>query len=159
MGHGEQHPVKGVSDMSRIEETVEIKRPTDKVFVYVTDAKTWSKWNVAMIDAEQTSPGPVAVGTTYLGANKVMGRRMPWTAKVTEYAANKKLVSTISSGSTLIDERFALDSAGGGTKLTEVYDVKIGGFLKLFAPMIISTMRKEMKANLGSLKRILETET
>ena len=40
--------------MARIEETVEIKRPADKVYVYVVDAKSWPKWHSAMPEAEQT---------------------------------------------------------------------------------------------------------
>lgn len=54
--------------MARIEETVEIKRPTDKVFVYVTDAKSWPKWHLTMLEAGQTSPGQIGIGTTFRGA-------------------------------------------------------------------------------------------
>jgi hypothetical protein len=45
-----------------------------------------------------------------------------------------------------------------GTKVTQVYDMKAGGFLKLFAPMMTSSMRKEMKKNLSNLKSILEVQ-
>ena len=145
--------------MARIEETVEIKRPTDKVFLYVTEAKSWPKWHSSMLGAEQTSSGQLGVGTTFRGANKVMGRRMPWNSKVTEYVANKRWGETISSGSTLIEEQLTFDSAGAGTKFNQVYDIKVGGFLKLLAPMVISSMRKEMKANLSTLKSILEAQT
>ena len=43
--------------MVRIEENVEIKRPIDQVFAYVTDAKKWSRWDLALLESEQTSPG------------------------------------------------------------------------------------------------------
>ncbi len=143
--------------MAIIEETVEIKRPVDKVFTYVADAKNWPKWNMALLEAEQTSSGQMGNGATFRGANKVMGRRMAWTSKISEYEPNKKWRETISSGSTLIEEHLTFNSTGEGTKFTQVYDVKVGGFLKLFAPMVISTMRKQMKANLSKLKSQLET--
>ena len=41
--------------MARIEESVEIKRPADKVFAYTTDAKTWTKWQSTFPEAEQKS--------------------------------------------------------------------------------------------------------
>jgi uncharacterized protein YndB with AHSA1/START domain len=144
--------------MAIIKETVEIKFPVDKVFAYVADAKSWPKWHLSMLEANQTSSGQMGIGTTFGGVNKVMGRRMPWTSKVTEYVANKKWSETISSGSTLIKEQITCDPIEGGTKFTEVYDMKVGGFLKLLSPMVISSMQKEMKSNLSSLKSILEAK-
>ncbi len=143
--------------MAIIEEIVEIKCPVGKVFTYVADAKSWPKWHMSMLEAEQTSSGQVGIGTTFRGANKVMGQRMPWTSKVTEYVANKKWSETISSGSTLIKEQIIFEPIAANTKFIEVYDMKVGGFLKLLSPMVVSSMRKEMKANLVKLKSNLET--
>ena len=145
--------------MAIIEETVEIKCPSDKVFAYVADANNWPKWHLSMLDSKQTSPGKMGIGTTFGGTNKVMGRRMPWTSKVTEYEVNKIWCQNITSGSTQIKERVIFNPVERGTKFTQVYDMKVGGFFKLFAPMVISTMRKEMKANHSKLKSILEAQT
>jgi uncharacterized protein YndB with AHSA1/START domain len=49
--------------MARIEESVDIKRPVDKVFAYQTEAKNWPKWWSFIPEAEQTSQGPIGVGT------------------------------------------------------------------------------------------------
>ncbi len=87
-----------------------------------------------------------------------MGRRMAWTSKVTEYERNKMWREVIRSGSTLLDEHLTFYPVGTGTKVTQMYDMKAGGFLKLFAPMMASSMRKEMKANLSKLKGILENQ-
>ena len=145
--------------MARIEETVEIKCPADKVFAYVADAKSWPKWQLSMLEAKQMSSGEMGVGTTFGGVNKVMGRRMAWTSKVTEYERNKTWREVIKSGSTLLDEHLTFHPVERGTKVTQVYDMKAGGFLKLFAPMMISSMRKEMKKNLSNLKSILEVQS
>ena len=69
-----------------------------------------------------------------------MGRRIPWTSKITDYVANKRWSETISSG-TLIKEQITFDPIEGGTKFTQIYDMKVGGFLKLFSPMVVRTMR------------------
>ena len=150
--------MKKVVLVARIEESVEIKRPVEQVFAYVADARSWPKWHPAMPEAEQTSPGQMGIGTTIRGINKVMGMRMPWTSKVTEYEPNKKWGETISSGSSLIEEQLTFDSVEGGTKLAVVYDMKVGGFLKLLAPMVIRTMRKQLKTNLSTLKSILDKQ-
>ena len=145
--------------MARIEESVVIKRPVDQVFAYVTNIKNLPQWESAILEAEQTSPGQMGIGTTFRGANRAMCRRMVWTSKVTEYEPNKKWGETISSGSMLIEEHLTFDPADGGTKFTILYDMKVGGFLKLLSPMVVSSMRKEIKKSLSNLKTILEAQT
>jgi uncharacterized protein YndB with AHSA1/START domain len=145
--------------MPRIEESVEIKCPVEKVFAYVANAKSWPKWHLSMLEADQTSPGAIGVGATFRGVNKVMGRWRAWTSKVTEYETNKMWRQSIASGGTLIDEHLSFESAGKGTKFTQVYDMKVGGFLRLFAPIVTGTMRKELKTDLTSLKGIVEAQS
>jgi uncharacterized protein YndB with AHSA1/START domain len=48
--------------MNRIEESIVIKRPIEKVFSYATDFKHMTEWQSTMSDIEQTSPGPMGVG-------------------------------------------------------------------------------------------------
>ena len=84
--------------MARIEESVEIKRPVDKVFAFTTDAKSWPKWQSAFSDAEQTSQGPVGVGTTFKATFHMMGLSMKWTAKAMEYELNRKFGKNMTCG-------------------------------------------------------------
>ena len=145
--------------MARIEESVEIKRPVDKVFAFTTDAKSWPKWQSTFPDAEQTSQGPVGVGTTFKGTLHMMGLSMKWTAKATEYEPNKKFGKTITCGSLTNEQHNTYDPIEGGTKFTIVYNMKIGGLMKLISPMIVSSTRKALKKALGNLKGVLEAQT
>ncbi|HYA15021.1 MAG TPA: hypothetical protein VEF33_11835 [Syntrophales bacterium] len=124
--------------MARIEETVEIKRPLDKVFTYMTDAR---------------------VGTTFEGISRMMGLSMKWTAKTSEYELNRKWSKNITCGGMTIEEHVTYDPIEGYIKVTIVYDIKVGGFLKLFSPMVVSSTRKETKKSLSNLKSILEAQT
>ena len=142
--------------MARIEESIEIKRPVDKVFAYTTDAKNWPKWLSFMPEAEQTSQGPVNIGTTFKGVGRMMGRSMGWTAIVTEYESNKKWGKNITCGSLAIEEHVTYNPVKRGTTFTILYDMKVGGFLKLLLPVMAGSMRKETKKSFGNLKSILE---
>ena len=51
------------------------------------------------------------------------------------------------------------DPIEGGTKFTLRFDMKVGGFLKLFSPMLVSSVHKEVKVALNNLKSILEAQT
>ena len=142
--------------MSRIEESVEIHCPVEKAFAFTTDAGSWSKWRTIIPEAEQTSKGPVGVGTTFKGTNHLMGRTMKWTAQATEYEKNKKFGKNITSGSVFIEQHNTYNPTKDGLKFTIVQDMKVNGFLKLLSLMIVSSMQKELKKSLGTLKQILE---
>ena len=144
--------------MARIQESVEIKCPVDKVFAVAADEKAWPKWHTDMLEAERTSSGQIGVGTTFRGANRVMGRRTEWISKVTEYELDKVWVENITSGSTQFEERLLFDPVEGGTNLTVVSVTKFSGFLKLLSPMVASTMRKQIRESLNNLKSILEAQ-
>ena len=143
--------------MSRIEESVEIHCPVEKAFAFTTDAGNWSKWQTIIPEAEQTSQGPVGVGTTFKGTNHLMGRTMKWTAQAIEYETNRKFGKKITSGSVFIEQHNTYNPPKGGLNFIIVYDMNVNGFLKLLSPMIVSSMRKELKKSLGNLKQILET--
>jgi uncharacterized protein YndB with AHSA1/START domain len=141
-----------------IENSVDIKCSPEKVFAYVADAKSWPKWHSAMRKSEQTSPGKMGVGVTCQGTNHVMGRDMEWSSKITEWEPNKIWRENITSGSTQIKERVTFTPITGGTRFNLVYDMKVGGLLKLLSPMVFNSMRTEMKGNLSTLKDILEKQ-
>lgn len=145
--------------MARIEESVEIKRPADKVFAYTTDFKSWTKWQSTFPEAEQTSQGPVGVGTTFKGKIHMMGLTMKWTSTATEYEPNRKFGKNIWCGPITNEQHNTYDPIDGGTRFTIVYDMKVGGLMKLFSPMIISQTRKALKQALSNLKSILEAQT
>jgi uncharacterized membrane protein len=143
--------------MPRIEERVDIKRPADRVFAYTTDAKSWPKWQATIPEAEQTSPGPVGVGTAFKGIIRMMGLSMKWTAKATEYEANRRFGKIITCGSITNEQHNTYEPMDGGTRFTIVYDMKVGGLMQVFSPMIVSSTRKGLRKALGNLKSLLES--
>ena len=145
--------------MAIIEESINIKCPVDKVFAYTTDAKSWPKWQSAIIEAEQTSPGQMAIGTTFRWVSHRMGLRIKATAEVTEYELNKRWSKNIVTRVWVMEDNLSFDPIEGGTKFTLRWDMKVAGFLKLFSPMLVRTARKSMKVALNNIKSILEAQT
>ena len=143
--------------MEIIKESIEIKRPVDKVFTYTTDAKSWPKWQ-PFPEAEQTSQGTMGVGATTRGTIRMMGLTMKWTAKVTEYEPNRKFGKDIICSAITNEQHNTYDPIEGGTKFTIVYNMKVGGAMKLFSPMIVSSTRKALKQALSNLKSVLEAQ-
>jgi len=84
---------------------------------------------------------------------------MKWAAEATEFEPNMKWAKNITSGSMFIEEHVTYNPLEMGTRFTIAYDMKMGGFSKLFAPLVVRAMRKETKKSLGNLKSILESQT
>ena len=145
--------------MARVEESVEIKCPVDKVFAYTTEAKSWHEWHSIIPKAEQTSPDPVGVGTTFKGTVRMMGISMNWTAKATEYEPTRKFGKTITSAAMIIEQHNTYKPVKGRVKFTILYDMKVRGVFNLLSPMLVSSMRKDLKKSLSNLKSILEAKT
>jgi hypothetical protein len=145
--------------MTRIEESIEIKRPAEKVFNYTTDARNWPKWQTILPQAEQTSPGPVAVGTTFKGIVRMMGLSMKWTAETTEHVPYTKYGKTITSVALINEQHNTYSPVGGGTRFSIVYNLKMRGIFRLMSAMLVSRMRKELRKSLENLKGVLEAQS
>jgi uncharacterized protein YndB with AHSA1/START domain len=144
--------------MAIAKESINIKRPVDKVFAYTTDANNLPKWVSGITESEQMSKGPWYVGTTTKGISHVAGASIKWTGKVTEYETNRKWTMKTTTVGVIFEEYWSYDPIEGGTKFTKVYDMKIVWFLKLFTPMLVNWAQKSLKVSLINLKSILEAE-
>jgi len=143
--------------MSRIEESIELNCPVEKAFTVTTDAGSWNKWQSIIPKAEQTSQGPVGIGTMFKGTSRLIGRTMKWTANATEYEPNRKFGKNITTGSVFIEQHNTDNPTKEGLRFTIAYNVTVNGFLKLLSPIMVSSMLKELKKSLGNLKQILES--
>jgi uncharacterized membrane protein len=144
--------------MARMEASVVINRPVDEVGAYMVDVRNWPQWNTNMLEGEQTSEGPMGVGTTSRGVSQFLGRRMEWTSEVTEYEPNRKMGQKITSGPMSIKQSSTFEPVEGGTRFTMVSEGEFGGFFRLAEPIVNRRMQRQMEGNLASLKDILEAQ-
>jgi uncharacterized protein YndB with AHSA1/START domain len=142
--------------MAKMEATVVINRPVEDVFAYIAVVGNWPQWNTSMMEAEQTSEGPVGLGAKFRGVNQFMGQRMEWTSEITTYELNKKLGQKILSGPMSIAQSITLEAVESGTKFTLFGEGETGGVFKLAEPIVNRAMQRQMEGNVANLKDILE---
>ena len=139
-----------------MEGSININRKVEEVFAYVTDVANLDKWDRQAGQSEQTSEGPVGLGTTYRGSYEVLGKTMDWTSEITEYEPNRKVVQEISMGPTKMTMGWLLEPVGGGTGFTISSEGYLGGLAKLAGPVLERTMKEQTEGNLARLKALLE---
>lgn len=142
--------------MNTIKESIIINCPLEKISTYTTEATNWPIWQSIIVAAEPISSGPMGIGSTYKGIVRMMGLSMKWNAEVTEYEPGIRWTKNISSVGIQIAEQISYEDLGESVNFTIQYDIKASGIMKLFAPMMARTMRKETIKSLANLKEILE---
>jgi len=140
---------------------ITIERPVEEVWNFVTDLSRHAEWCAEGEKEQQTSPGPLGVGSTYMAGSpngkKIMGR-------VDEYDPNRKMTleatSGLEKGTTL---SYTFESIEGGkTRLRETVELRPSGFARLLMPFVAGSIKRKVQASgekgFGNIKRILESQ-
>jgi uncharacterized membrane protein len=140
--------------MARIEHSVEIKRPTEEVFSYLTEVPNLPEWQSGVL--EVTSDGPLQKGAILTERRKLLGMKAESTLEVTEHKPNELFELRVVDGPVHLDVSHQLTPTEEGTRLHVIVDGDPGGFAKLAGPLILRTVRRELEFDLGTLKDVLE---
>jgi uncharacterized protein YndB with AHSA1/START domain len=97
--------------------TVEIARPPEEVFAFVTDPAKLSAWQDA-VEVQQLTEGPVRAGTQFREVHKVMGWRRVELTEVVEHDPGRLFHIRVLEGPP-VDGRWEFAATpGGGTRVT-----------------------------------------
>lgn len=115
--------------MGRVESSVEIGAPIEKVFVFFTDPRNLEKVFVDYsMKIEDVSKQPAGVGTRYRLSCVVAGiRARPHLHEVVEFENNRRIVDREVKGGALNREEltYAFGATDRGTKVTLTIDYKL----------------------------------
>jgi uncharacterized protein YndB with AHSA1/START domain len=95
--------------MPETTEAITVDRPADQVFAALADFSRVDEWDPMFDAAEQVTPGPVSVGTTFATKGSVGGRDVELDLTVTEMDAPRRIV---------------LSGEGDGLSTTEILEVE-----------------------------------
>ena len=148
--------------MPVVEESILINREPKEVFDFATDYT-----NISVIDSSQTedveklTDGPFGVGTRMRGVAKVLGRKIPWTAECTVFETPNKMRIESTDAPLAFAFDYLYDAAEGGTRATVRSETEsgLGGVFGKFGDGLVTrTYAKQMRANLETLKELMEAE-
>jgi uncharacterized protein YndB with AHSA1/START domain len=143
--------------MPTLEATVFIDRPVAEVFAFVGDQHNAPRWQKGLVEVRKTTEGPVGVGTRHDFSRKVMGRMMVAGNEYTAYEPTQRIAFKTTSGPMQLQACYRTESSGTGTQLTCTIEIaKASGLFGLMLPVIVRSIRKDMKGNFVALKGMLE---
>jgi carbon monoxide dehydrogenase subunit G len=144
--------------MTKIERSIVIGRPIDEVWEFVHDIPNDRLWQTTLVESEQLTEGPMGVGTRVREVRQFLGLRIELAWEVTEF--EPKTTSAIKgvSGPIPLSGRYRLEPVDAGTRFTVSGELDAHGLFKLAEPVFARMTRRELEANLGHLKDLLEAE-
>ena len=147
---------EGPPELVSIEATVVINRPVDVVFEFVTNRENLLQWATTLLEAKQTSRGPVDVGTTFKEVHRFFGRQLVFSFEVTDHKSNRESRFRSISGPMPIRGGYTFEPVEAGTRITLVFDVKLVGLSKLAKPILAIVAQRQWETNFANLKNLLE---
>jgi carbon monoxide dehydrogenase subunit G len=135
---------------------IDVKRPIEDVFAYLADFENVPSWNYAIAETEQTSDGPVGVGTTYRQV-RTLPSRSEESFEVTVYEPHRSLGLSGTLGPFSAELEYHLEPFERGTRVTNEVGLQPRGILGMVGQLTSSRVKEAVADNLAELKRILES--
>src|SRR5919199_3782641 len=116
----------------RVEESVEINRPVEEVFSYVTTLENVPEWAGPPIEVHKDTPGPPKEGDSFTQVSKFLGRQFETPYQVTSIEPNRQF-SYHARGGPVPDQEwtFTCEEVSGRTRCTQVVEGEPGRFFRL----------------------------
>ena len=132
-----------------------ISRSPEEVWKFLTDLSNFPKWDAGVLEAKQTSPEPLGVGSTFVTRH----RWMTYSFRCSEYEPNHRFSFEFSQGP-MKGARASvnLETIEEMTSATFAIDPKIGSVLKLLGPYLNRSLREHNRESAAGVRRILESE-
>ena len=145
--------------MTRIERSIVIGRPVGEVWEFVHDVANDRLWQTTLVESEQLTDGPMGVGTRVREVRNFLGLKVELAWEVTEFEPNRRSAIKGVSGPVPLSGGYLLEPVDGGTRFTASGELDAHGFFKLAEPVFARITARELDANLGHLKDLLEAES
>jgi uncharacterized membrane protein len=142
--------------MTKVERTLVINQPVERVFAYVTNPRNNPKWQPDILQSRVTPDEPTCVGTRVTDVRSLLGHKLELTTEVIEFEPNKMMRVKSASGPVPLSGCITFESIAGGTRIIFLAEAEPTGFFKLAERMFSSTWRKALEDSLNRLKELLE---
>jgi uncharacterized protein YndB with AHSA1/START domain len=119
----------------RLQKTVTVERPLEKVFGYLADFTTTTQWDPGTVDTVRIA-GDGGVGTEYRNTTKFAGRQTQLVYVVQEFVPNQRVALRGENKTVIAHDTMTFRTSGGGTEVTYTADFTFKGLTRFLAPLL-----------------------
>jgi len=145
---------------SKIEVSVDIKRPFTDVHDFLDDSDNDPLWQTSVMESRRNNTdGPIAVGTIYHVKAKFLGRLWEQDWEVVEHDKDEHhWKAKTTSGPLQMTAELRYKEMDGITRVIRSLEVDVGHFFKLATPVVERSIKRELDTDFEILKDILENQ-
>lgn len=141
----------------RIEQVIDIARPVEDVFAYVTDPDRLPEWQKGTVQVlREDGSVPLHVGERLHEVHRAMGRNMRSTVEVAELEPGRAFSLKMVEGPLPLDGRWTFEPLGAGTRVRFTGEGDLRGTMRLAAPLVRRVIARQFRGHHERLKRELE---
>ena len=144
--------------MALIESEVDVARPPEEVFRYVTDPSRFGEWQSGVVSARIEGDGPQAVGSRCVMIRRIGGSDRTSTSEITELSPPRTWTIRGIDGPIRANVSVTVDPRQDGAQAHVAIrlDFEGHGMGKLILPVVVREARKEVPESVQKLKARLE---
>jgi uncharacterized protein YndB with AHSA1/START domain len=145
--------------MAPITASIEIDRPPQDVFDYVTDLERQTEWQASLLHVDLETPGPTRVGTKAVDTRKVPLGRQKFPFEVTEHDPPSRSSFQVTGGPVRPHGTvtFTPLDAGKRTRVDFTMEFVGHGLGRLLLPLVNRDARRLVPKDLEALKQRMES--
>lgn len=136
--------------------TIEIARPPEEVFAYLTDVSNLPAWQSGAHSAEIVGGGEPRAGARIAESRRLLGRELHTTLEIADYEPPRVFALRAIDSPLPFSVRHELEPVSGGTRLTVTGEGDVGYLPGFAADMMGRRAEKQFRKDFERLKRILE---
>lgn len=141
--------------MATYEHTVEIGRPPEEVFAFVSEPANYPRWQPSLVEIRPHGRGKLRVGTEATEIRRFLGREVETTWTCVEHEPARRSAIETDDGPVPFRGTFVLEPGDNGTRFTWIVETR-GPAARLGGPLVARATKRELEANTRRLKAILE---
>jgi ligand-binding SRPBCC domain-containing protein len=136
---------------------VQIARPVEDVFAYVTDLDKLHEWQPNVVSVTNETGGALKQGSRLREVRKgPLGRDVSSLVEVSAFEPNRRFNLRILEGPLPIDGSHTFSAENDGTRIDFTAEGRPGGPMRLLEPLLARVLKRQFKEYYAALKRNLE---
>jgi len=141
--------------MIRLRETVEVARPIDDVFSYVSNFGNAAQWDPGVAESRKASRGPIGVGSAFELRVRFGPRSIPMAYAIREFERPRRVLLEGKSDSVHALDDIAFAATPRGTRITYTADISLLGALSVVEPLLKGALDRVGKKAVAGLQSAL----
>ncbi len=144
--------------MVNVIESIIIERPAKAVFAFVSNPENDTGWISGIVSAKLLASPPLRKGGKVRRVAKFLGKDIEYVLEVTKFRSPERLFMKSVKSPFPLEVEYELESGKGKTLFKVHVKGNTSGFYRLAAPIMSLQVRRNLRSDLRTLKKILESQ-